>query len=116
MRPFTDVLRDHRNGRLVDQLSQRLAKVVEAVEETGKAGAITLKLKIEPNKGEEGAFTVVPSISTSMPENDLPKALFYSDGEGNLLRESPNQRGIFDGDGDTDLGDRPRRVRGGRDD
>lgn len=111
MRLYTDVLRDHRNGRLVQQLSERLAKVVNAVEETGKAGAITLKLKIEPNKGEEGAFTVVPAISTSMPESDLPKALFYGDGEGGLLRESPNQRGIFDAAPDEDLGDRPRRSR-----
>lgn len=115
MRLYTDVLRDHRNGKLVQQLTERLAKVVNAVEETGKAGAITLKLKIEPNKGEEGAFTVVPAITTSLPEADLPKALYYGDGEGGLLRESPTQRGIFDAS-DDELGDRPRRVRGGRDD
>lgn len=112
MRLFTDVLRDHRRGRLVDQLSERLAKVVMAATETGKSGAITLKLKIEPNKGEEGAFTVVPSITTSIPEADLPKALYYADEAGSLLRESPTQRGIFDND-ESDLGDKPRRSRGG---
>lgn len=114
MRPFTDVLRDHRNGRLVDQCTERLAKLVKGVEETGKAGTFTLKLKVEPNKGEEGAFTVVPSIATTIPEKDLAKALFYSDDDGNLLRESPTQRGIFDAS-DDDLGDRPRRRRSGED-
>ncbi len=114
MRPFTDVLRDHRNGKLVAELSERLATVVQSVEETGKPGAITLKLTIKPNKGEEGAFTVTPAISVSRPENDLPTALFFADEAGSLVRESPTQRGMFDATGE-DLGDAPRRRRSGED-
>lgn len=110
MRPFTDVIRDHRNGKLVAELSERMARVVQAVEETGKPGTITLKLTIKPSKGEEGAFKVSPTISQGIPERDLPDALFFSDESGSLVRESPTQRGIFDAD-DTDLGQAPRRSR-----
>lgn len=109
MRAFTDVIRDHRNGRLVAELSERLAKVVSGVEETGKQGTITLKLTIKPSKGEEGAFKVSPSISTGIPEVDLPDALFFSDEHGSLVRESPTQRGMFDvNDIESDA---PRRSR-----
>lgn len=114
MRPFTDVIRDHRNGKLVNSLTERLAKVVAAVQETGKGGSITLSLAIKPSKGDEDAFEVVPTISAKLPEADLPKALFYADDSGSLVRESPVQRGIFDAD-DTDLGSAPRRRRSGED-
>ncbi len=115
MRPFTDVIRDHRNGKLVAELSERLAKVILAVEETGKPGKISLSQAIKPSKGEEGAFKVTPTISHSIPERDLPDALFFSDESGSLVRESPTQRGIFDATPETELGSAPRRRHGGDD-
>lgn len=111
MRPFTDVLRDHRGGKLVNQLTERLAKVLEAVEETGKAGSITLTLKVSPSKGDEDVLEVVPAIKSVVPEADLPKALFYSDGEGSLLREPPKGGALFSAD--ERESDEPRRRRGG---
>lgn len=38
MRPFTDVLRDIRKGKVVDSLSERLAEVVQGVLDTNKGG------------------------------------------------------------------------------
>lgn len=109
MRPITDMLREHRNGRLVDHMTDRLAEVVAAVRETGKSGSITLKLTISPSKGDEAdAIEVIPNVSAKMPEKDLAKALFYADESNSLVRESPTQRGIFDGRED-DLGVKPLR-------
>lgn len=113
LRPITDILRDHRNGKLVAEASERFARVVLAVEETQKEGSITITLKVKPSKGEEGAFTVTPSLKTNVPERDLPNALFFSDAEGSLVRESPTQRGMFDVN--EELGDAPRRRRSGED-
>lgn len=98
MRPFTDVLRDHRGGKLVEHLTMRFAEVIEKVVDLDKSGEITLKLKIVPSKGDDGAFEIVPSIKTMVPEADLPKSVFYSDGDGSLVRESPRQAGMFPAD------------------
>ena len=114
MRPITDILRDHRNGKLVAEASERFARVVLAVEETQKEGSITITLKVKPSKGEEGAFTVTPSVGQTIPERDLPNALFFADDDGSLVRESPTQRGMFDANAE-DLGDAPRRRRSGED-
>lgn len=98
MRPFTDVLRDHRGGKLVERLTSEFGKLLKGVESTGKAGTITLKLKVTPSKGDESTLEVVPDISVSIPKADLPKALFYSDGEGSLLREPPKGGALFSAD------------------
>jgi hypothetical protein len=88
-RLFTDILRDHRNGKLVERLTQEFASLMEAVEDTEQAGSISLSLKVIPSKGDDGTFEIVPTIKLSLPVAPLPKALFYSDGTGGLVREPP---------------------------
>lgn len=51
MRLITDVLREIRKGRAVDQASRLLAELVRAVDETGKPGNITITLTVKPEKG-----------------------------------------------------------------
>lgn len=103
MRPFTDILRDIRRGRVVDALTEELAEVVRAVKDTDKAGSLTLKLDIKP-QGKDGEQVVLSAkISKSVPMAPLPDAIFFADIEGDLLRDDPNQREMFqptDGLGD----------------
>ena len=96
MRPFTDILRDYRNGVLVRQLTERMAKLQAAVEETGKPGELNLKIKLKPEPGEDGAVKVSAAITQKIPERDLPDALFFSDGNGSLLREPPKGGKLFE--------------------
>jgi hypothetical protein len=98
MRPFTDVLRDHRNGQLVRALTERMTDVVAAARESGKSSEITLKLKVIPDKTDETAFEIVPSITVKIPEPDLPRGLFYANEENDLFREPPKQAGLFSAD------------------
>lgn len=111
MRHFTDVLRDHRGGKLVDHLSSKLDEVVQAVRRTGKSGELTLKLKITPTKGEDDLVDVVPNCKVTLPEPDLAKALFYVSDEGDLLRSNPNAPGLFQGAAERgELGDKPNAA------
>ena len=48
MRLITDVLRDIRKGRVVEFASERLAEVVTAVGDTGKAGKLVIELTVKP--------------------------------------------------------------------
>ncbi len=103
MRPFTDVLRDHRNGKLVETLSERLTRIVKACKETRKKGKLKLELTIVP--GDDDSFELVPNIAMTIPEKDLAKALFFGTDEGDLLRDSPNAPSLFRGA--DDMGSKP---------
>lgn len=95
MRPFTDVLRDMRKGRVVDAASEELAEVVRAVLDTGKAGSISLKLTIKPQGKGDNAVIVSAALSANKPQAALPDALFFADLDGDLLRDDPTQQRMF---------------------
>lgn len=95
MRPITDVLREIRKGRAVDLASERLADLVRAVDETGKAGSVTITLKVKPEKGGGSQKTIAVEVKAKIPEIDLPEAVFFSDGEGDLHRSDPQQSEMF---------------------
>lgn len=106
MRLITDVLREYRNGKAVDLASQKLAELVQAVDETNKAGSITITFKVKPEKGGGSQKTIACEVKAKMPEFDLPEAVFFSDGEGDLHRSDPQQREMF-----TEAGGRPAVAR-----
>ncbi len=105
MRPITDVLREMRKGRIVDDATEALTELVKAVDATNKPGALTLKLTVKPSKDGGWEKTLSAAISTSVPRPDLPDAVFFSNADGQLVRDDPDQRELFS---DTE---RPRAVR-----
>lgn len=104
MRPFTDVLRDMRRGWVVEEASQRLAEVVIAVQETGKAGKIALELTVKPQSRGDNAVILSAKVAMKKPQADMPEAVFFADSDGSLLRDDPTQMRMFAdakaGDGD----------------
>lgn len=95
MRPFTDVLRDIRKGRVVEAASEELAEVVRAVLDTNKGGEFTLKLTVKPQGKGDNAVILSAKISAKVPQADLPDALFFADLDGDLLRDDPTQNRMF---------------------
>ncbi|MFC0243652.1 hypothetical protein [Rhodopseudomonas telluris] len=91
MRPITDVLREYRKGRAVDLASERLAELIQAVDETRKAGVLTLVIKVKPAKDGGSEKTLQIEVKSKIPEVDLPDAVFFSDSAGNLHRSDPTQ-------------------------
>lgn len=96
MRPITDILREIRKGRAVDLASQRFAELIQAVDETGKPGELTITLKVKPEKGGGSQKTVIPVIKCKMPEMDIAEGVFFSDEAGDLHRSDPAQKDIFE--------------------
>jgi hypothetical protein len=95
MRLITDILREYRNGRAADVASRKLAELVQAVDETGKGGTLTITFKVKPEKGGGSQKTIACDVKAKMPESDLPDAVFFSDEEGSLHRSDPTQREMF---------------------
>lgn len=91
---FNRTIQDIRDGQLLSLLSDKLAEVVEAVATHGKAGALTLTLKVKPNG--EGAVTISSDVKAKSPEPAVGDAIFFVDDNGNLLRRNPRQADIED--------------------
>ena len=86
---FTDVLAQLSSGQVVDDLNASLAEVTKAVEQSGKAGALTIKLTIAPNGDRMVTFET--TITAKTPKATLGKTVFYTDDEGGVHRRDPRQ-------------------------
>jgi ribosomal protein S28E/S33 len=95
MRPITDILREIRKGRAVDLASQRMAEIVQAVDETGKPGELTITIKVKPEKGGGSQKVIQVAVKAKIPEVDLPEGVFFSDEDGDLHRTDPAQNEMF---------------------
>jgi len=106
-----DTLRDLRNGRTHDELSDQLNELVEAVIATRKKGTITLTINVQPaTKAHDGsALLLSDEIKLVKPKFDRGASIFYATPENNLQREDPKQRKLnlegFDGGVDRDTGE-----------
>lgn len=96
MKPFTDILREARKGVIVDRLTDDLAAVVKAVDQTNKAGSITLTVTVKPDKHGGTQKTLAFDIKSKTPTAPTPEAIFFSNADGDLLRTDPDQREMFE--------------------
>lgn len=92
VRPFTDTLSALRYGELLDELSDQLNELVTACNETGKAGSLTLTLKLKPSRG--GAIEINDAVTAKVPKLERGSTLMFPTPEGNLQREDPRQMKI----------------------
>lgn len=109
---FAEFITDLANGKVSQKLTEKIAEVAAAVEETGKVGEINIKIQIK----KEGTVAVVGTeIKTKIPEHPIHGTLFHFGENGTLLREDPKQmtlknldpkplRAVDDGDDGTEGG------------
>ena len=90
---FNSTIQQVRDGQLLELLTGKLQEVVEAVEETGKVGGLTLSLKVKPNG--EGAVTLISDVKAKVPEPAVGDAIFFVS-NGNLVRNNPHQADLID--------------------
>lgn len=91
-RPFADILRELGNGTTYDDLTAKLAEVVEAVTETRKIGEISIKLRVKPN-GDSGVI-VADEIKCKIPEAARGDTVFFVTSGGSLVRQDPRQQNL----------------------
>ncbi|MEY8688353.1 MAG: hypothetical protein AB9M53_00555 [Leptothrix sp. (in: b-proteobacteria)] len=89
IRPITDTLRLLDGGAFIDLCSVKLADAVRAVEETGKAGKVTITLDL---KRSSSAIEVTPRVTNKVPEPKPDSSLLWATVEGNLTEENPHQQ------------------------
>jgi hypothetical protein len=101
IRPITDTLRLLHGGLFIDECSDKLSEIVKGVDETGKAGKLTITLDV---KKVGAAISVLAKVTDKTPEEPADADLFYPTVEGNLSVDNPNQRKL-----DLRVADEPKR-------
>ena len=96
VRPFAEFLREHGRGRTHDELGEALHTLVARVKDTGKAGSVSLTVRVEPMKKDDRLLVVSDKIAIKLPEHDRPSGVWFVGKDGNLQRDDPDQLS-FDG-------------------
>ncbi len=93
---FSLVLKEHRRGRCLSELSYRLQELVSHVYHHGKGGTLTLKLDIRPTKENlaEHVLIVTDTITMGLPKAEDVSSFFFTDTVGNLSLTNPDQMTI----------------------
>jgi len=107
IRPALEVLGRLQGGRVMDNLSVELNRVVNGVKDcsTVKNGTVTLTLTISPVKRQANAVFIQAAVVGKAPEDPPDSDLMFYDDDGNLHTRDPKQKDIFE--------DGPQGVKGG---
>lgn len=95
-KPFASWLVEQGGGKTEAELTDGLRDLVQRVIDTGKKGSISLTVQCEPMKEDPSMIVVKDEIKLKLPEHDRKASLYWTDEQGNLLRNDPNQMSIFD--------------------
>lgn len=89
VRPFDAFLRDLAGGATNSELGEALWSLLERVQDTGKAGSMTLTIAV--GFDGQGRVQVKDNVAVKLPEFSRPTTAFFIDREGNASRRDPNQ-------------------------
>ena len=108
--PFTDVLRQTQNGKIVEALTVALQDANAAAITARKPAELILKVKIIPDATGGRQTTLEFDVATKTPRRQLPKGTFWMSDSFDLLRADPDQREMFADAGDGRPYTPPRAV------
>lgn len=91
LRPFADVLLDLAGGTVHAEMSAELRELTEDVQATGKKGSLTLDVKISTVGNNHDALQLQATVRSKLPQSDPQSSIFFTDSDGNLVRENPSQ-------------------------
>lgn len=92
---FVEVIARLGRGATNREASEMLRELMKRVVATGKAGSLTLTLKVKQIKATEQTV-IEDALKVRQPEFDRPVTIGFPDEEGNFLRDDPNQRSLFE--------------------
>jgi hypothetical protein len=90
-RPITDTLRHIGGGVFIDQASDKLAELVNAVDASGKGGVMTITIAVK-KATRGGAMHIGGKIALKKPTEEPMEAMLFATPEGNLIADDPRQQ------------------------
>lgn len=92
--PFSQQVAYLEKGTLDIEATELLAELVKAVRETRKKGSLTLKLNVKMHDNMETVVIVAADLSVNAPEHARAATILFAAGDGDLLRDDPEQQSI----------------------
>lgn len=78
-------------GTFIALCTEKLAEAVKAVEDTDKAGKLTITIDL---KKHAGALLVTAKVTNKVPEEKVDADLLWATVEGNLVQQNPAQQNL----------------------
>jgi len=89
-KPIHETLRHIGGGVFIDTASDRMAELVNAVDSSGKAGKLTIEIKVK-KATRGGAMHITGNVKLSKPAEEPMEAMLFATPEGNLVADDPRQ-------------------------
>ncbi len=92
-----DLLFGHLNrGTLVDEITGQLAELLDAVQATGKAGAVTIKIDMAMDGNERDRLKIGAEVKATIPRPTMGKTSAFVTQSGNVVFDDPKQLPLGD--------------------
>lgn len=77
---------------LGEEATEALNDLVHATTETGKAGSLTLTIKMKPIGGKAGQMELDTDVKTKLPAPTKGRTILFTTPDNNLQRSDPRQQ------------------------
>lgn len=96
MKAFSVFLQDLNLGQTHSLLTQDLHDLLQTVKNTGRSGALTLKIKIAPatRAGDVDKVTISADRKLELPKPEQPTDFFWLTDEAEPTRQHPRQHDL----------------------
>jgi hypothetical protein len=91
-KPITDVIREYNRGQFVEQATELLNSMTEAVLRTGKKGKLQINIELRPSTGSSPAVLLKMDAVDKSPQSDTPAEYMYVTPGNDLVRNHPDQQ------------------------
>lgn len=88
-KPFTDIIGELDNGRVLRELTEACYETIKAVMDTRKPGAIALTVAFNPSG--IASIQAAAKIAKKVPEHDKNMTTFFVTRDFTLKRDDPDQ-------------------------
>lgn len=91
---FVHMLNTMDYGVTPQELSDDIAQLLQAVQDTGKQGTLTLKITVKPESLSAGQVSIKPDVTLKAPQLPRDKSLMFMTPDMNLQRDDPRQHSM----------------------
>lgn len=91
---YAIVLMRQGGGQTNKAATEALREVVKAVRETGKSGAVTIRLDVKLVE-QTTQIVISDKITSKVPQLDRQASIYFTTPEGDVLRDNPDQDPLF---------------------
>jgi hypothetical protein len=98
VKSFSLFINELNDGSTHAALSADLKELLQTVQSTGRAGMLTLKIKVAPavkgNQGDVDKVTITADRSLTLPKPEQPTDFFWLTEDGETSRQHPRQHSL----------------------